>query len=161
MGTLILCHGNICRSPLATALMRKYGYGDVICAGFKEGGLRSPKKVRDWAKIYREIDLEGHRSQQVTVDMLQEADLTLYMDGGQRQRLEKMWEEGGLAQSKGQIGQFVEPMGRYLSKPSDRIGDPMFQRGDTPEFTNIMLQLDDAASNFVKLRVVKKTADAA
>lgn len=156
MTVLVLCHGNICRSPLATVLMRKYGFGDVICAGFKESGKRSPKKMRDYAKAHFDVDLEAHRSVQVTPKDLEEAELILYMDGGQRGRLEEMWKAAGLTESRGELNQFAEPLGRYLSPPQERIGDPMFQKGDSTEFAEIMTQLDKAAQRFVELRVVKK-----
>ena len=157
MTVLLCCHGNICRSPLATSLMRKYGFGDVICAGFKEGGAKSPKKVRDWALENHDIDLSSHRAVQVTIEMLQEADLILYMDGGQRARLEGMWKSGGLDLSRGPLLQFAEPLARYLTAPLDRIGDPMFQQGGSAPFCLIMNQLEEASRNFVVQRVVKKT----
>lgn len=161
MTVLVLCHGNICRSPLATALMRKYGFGDVICAGFKEDGLKSPKKMRDYALEHFGIDLSGHRSLAVTTEMLTEAELILYMDGGQRARLESLWKDAGLDAARGgPLAQFAEPLARYLNTPLDRIGDPMFQKQNSPEFALIMAQLDEAARNFVEKRVVKNEAAA-
>lgn len=160
MTVLVTCHGAICRSPTATALMRKYGFGDVICAGFRESGKRSPKKVRDYAKEHFDIDLEGHRSAQITPQHLAEAALILYMDGGQAARLEEMWKAAGLTETRGELKQFAEPLGRYLDVPSERIGDPMFQKGGTPEFIKIMQQLDEASKNFVAQRIEKKEAAA-
>ena len=159
-GVLVTCHGAICRSPTATALMRKYGFGNVSCAGFKEGGAKSPKKVRDWALANHDIDLSSHRAVQVTIEMLQEAELILYMDGGQRTRLEGMWKSGGLDVSRGPLPQFAEPLARYLTVPLDRIGDPMFQKGDSEEFRLIMEQLREASENFVTQRVERKVVAA-
>lgn len=160
MTVLVLCHGNICRSPAATALMHQAGYTDVICAGFKPGGARSPKKVRDYAQENWGIDLTTHRAVEVTPQHLRDAELVLYMDGGQRARLEAMWKAAGLDVERGALPEFAEPLGRYLDPPSERIGDPMFQQGGSPEFIAIMQQLEQAAKRFVDQRIEKKEAAA-
>ncbi len=154
MSVLILCHGNICRSPMAKAIMAKAGFSDTISAGFKQdGALKTPKKVRDWVSENQGLDLRGHTSQHVTPEMLQSAELILYMDSGQRRRLEEMWKENGLEESRGPLNNFCEPLGRYLDEPKEKIGDPMFAGGiDDPRFVEIMNQLVEASQNFVKAR---------
>lgn len=154
MTVLVLCHGNICRSPLAAAIMAKEGFEDTATAGFKpDDALKVPKKVRDWAQENLEIDLKGHSSRQVTADMLKSAELILYMDSGQRRRLENIWESAGLTEDRGPLNNFCEPLGRYLNEPQEKIGDPMFAGNkDDPRFLKIMHQLVEASKNFVKAR---------
>ncbi len=151
---LVLCHGAICRSPFAVAMMKKAGLEDVMAAGFKQdGALKTPKKVRDWASENQDIDLSDHRSQHVTKEMLEQAEWILYMDAGQRRRLEMLWDDFGLTQSRGQLGNFCEPLARYLDDPKEKIGDPMFAGGkEDPRFVEIMNQLVEASTNFVKAR---------
>lgn len=148
---LVLCHGNICRSPMAAALMGKHGLTGVGAAGFKEGGARSPKKMREWLLENEGIDLDKHRAIQVTVDMILRAERILYMDGGQLKKLQALWKENGLEEKKGPLENFCEPLGRYLNEPQERIGDPMFAGNkDDPRFIAIMHQLIEASGNFVK-----------
>lgn len=152
MTVLIVCHGNICRSPVAASIMRQCGFNDVATAGFKPDGAKSPKKVRDWLEQYNGDNLKEHRATQLTREAARNAELILYMDGGQKARLAEFWEASGLNEERGPMESFCEPLARYLNTPDDRIGDPMFQKGDSPEFTKIMHQLEEAATNFVKQR---------
>lgn len=153
MTVLILCHGNICRSPVAAAVMEQAGFSDIETAGFKpEQGKKSPKKVRDYMLGNCSIDLEKHRSKAVTPEMLETAELVLYMDGGQAKRLEALWASHGLEEKRGPWVNFCEPLARYLKEPGDKIGDPMFQKGGSEEFNLIMRQLIEASRNFVDQR---------
>lgn len=153
MTVLILCHGNICRSPSAKALMAKAGFEDTVSAGFKPDGTRCPKKLREYMAETHSIDMGAFRSSLVTKEMLETAELVLYMDGGQKKRLVALWEEYGLDQTRGELDHFCEPLGRYLNTPQDRIGDPMFAGNkDDPKFIAIMEQIAEASENFVKQR---------
>jgi protein-tyrosine-phosphatase len=148
---LVCCHGAICRSPLAVAVMKRAGITSVQAAGFKapsESGKRSPKKIRDWAMQNEGIDLGDHRSQTVTADMIREARILLYMDSGQYGRLQTMWQTLDLGKDCGAIDARCRPLGMFLIKPQARIGDPMFQRPETAEFLNIMHQLVEASTRF-------------
>lgn len=153
MSVLILCHGNICRSPAAKAIMAQAGFEDTISAGFKDKeGLKSPKKVRDYLNDNYGISLLDHRSQLVTEEMLRTAELILYMDGGQAVRIEAVWRRHGLDEVRGPWGNFCEPLARYLNTPGEKIGDPMFQKAGSDEFIAIMEQLVEASRNFVQQR---------
>lgn len=152
MTVLVVCHGNICRSPVAASIMRQLGFNDVSTAGFKPDGTRSPKKVREWLKEHNGDDLDEHRSKLLTLEAVMGAELILFMDGGQRKRLEELWKEKDLETTRGPLDSLCEPLGRYLKQPTDRIGDPMFQKAESPEFALIMQQLVEASTNFVKQR---------
>ena len=81
----MVCTGNICRSPMAEVMLRdtlaRCGADDIevlsagTWAGFGHSATEEARQVmRD-----RGIDLESHRSQPVTAELLDEADLILAM----------------------------------------------------------------------------------
>lgn len=82
---LVLCTGNICRSPVAQALMQQRfpdkrvesaGLGALVGAGVdaNAGSLAADAG----------LDLSGHVARQVDTAMLSKADLILVMSEGQR-----------------------------------------------------------------------------
>lgn len=86
---LVLCHGNICRSPFV-ALRMEERWGEegprVDSAGFFRGGRPSPIEAKDAARK-RGIDLDAHRSRQVTAQDLEDFDLIIVMEPEQRAKV--------------------------------------------------------------------------
>lgn len=88
---LLICTGNICRSPMAEGLLRarfeRRGRGTVESAGLAalEGRPAEPIAVELLAE--RGIDISGHRARQLTPEMLARFDLLLVMDALQERRL--------------------------------------------------------------------------
>jgi len=89
---LVLCEGNICRSPmaqgwLATALptvrIRSAGLGALV------GRPADPTAVQLMAE--RRIDISAHRAQQVTRQLCFESELILVMDQTQREKLTHLY----------------------------------------------------------------------
>ncbi|HJU26916.1 MAG TPA: hypothetical protein VJ722_09590, partial [Rhodanobacteraceae bacterium] len=77
---LVICHGNICRSPTAARLLAGPGL-EVKSAGFLGAEGRAPPP--DWAGVVErtlEIDLRGHRPAKVDALTIEWADLILVMD---------------------------------------------------------------------------------
>ncbi len=83
---LFVCTGNLCRSPMAAAILRALLARDplradwrVLSAGLwaEEGLPASPHAVAAMAE--RGYSLEGHRSRPVTRELVEEADLILGM----------------------------------------------------------------------------------
>ena len=91
-GILILCQGNICRSPYAGAVLKRrlaqHGLEAVRVdsAGFI-GPDRPPPDLALEVARHRGYDLGAHRSRLVTAAALAAADLVLVMDRTQRRRL--------------------------------------------------------------------------
>jgi protein-tyrosine-phosphatase len=85
---LVLCYGNICRSPYAAAaLARRRPDLDVRGLGFHaRTGRATPVEILD-AAAARGVDLGGHRSGRVTYGDLEAADLILVMDRDQARRV--------------------------------------------------------------------------
>jgi protein-tyrosine phosphatase len=83
---LVLCHGNICRSPLAAALLARelvpHGIG-VQSAGFIGFNRPSPAEAVTAAKQHG-VALAEHRSRLVTTELARTAGLIVVMDPTQR-----------------------------------------------------------------------------
>src|SRR6266550_3255880 len=83
---LVLCHGNICRSPFAAALLAREltprGV-DVRSGGFIGFNRPAPAEAITAAQSHG-IDLTKHRSRPVTADVARGADLIVVMDAIQR-----------------------------------------------------------------------------
>jgi protein-tyrosine-phosphatase/predicted ATP-grasp superfamily ATP-dependent carboligase len=89
---LILCYGNICRSPLAAAFATRLMPNSFIeSAGFYQTtGRPSPEFVLAAAKMSG-VDLAAHRSKCVDEKMIDEADLILIMDISNYEFLKKLF----------------------------------------------------------------------
>lgn len=83
---LVICYGNICRSPFAAALLRARLAGTGVridSAGFFGPGRRSPASAVEAARTWHQ-DLRSHRSQLLTRPLVHAADLLIVMDAAQR-----------------------------------------------------------------------------
>nr|WP_298414784.1 low molecular weight protein-tyrosine-phosphatase [uncultured Halomonas sp.] len=87
---LVVCTANICRSPVAEALMRARFPGRRIesagvAVGELEGHEAAPlsKELAEAAGL----NLDGHRARQIHRDMIELADLILVMSEGQRRKI--------------------------------------------------------------------------
>ena len=84
---LVVCTGNLCRSPFAEhILLKKFGglgLDDMAVASAGIGALPGtpcPANVLEAARGWG-LDLTGHRSRQVALSDVEEADLVLAMEG--------------------------------------------------------------------------------
>lgn len=90
---LVVCYGNICRSPYAAARFRGRLGGeeasavDVRSAGFFGPDRPSPPEAVEEAGR-RGVDLASHRSRTLGVEDIVRADVVFVMDDGQRRRLD-------------------------------------------------------------------------
>ncbi len=76
------CHGNICRSPFAAAVLREKRRPDITCSSsgcFPKEGRCSPDAAIEAARRFG-IDLSTHRSNVMTQDDAAAADLILVFD---------------------------------------------------------------------------------
>ncbi len=83
---LVICKGNICRSPFAEAYLRRYGGPDleVQSAGhYPAEGRESPEAAREAARRFG-LDLASHRSRIVTNELADWADLILIFEPEQK-----------------------------------------------------------------------------
>lgn len=105
---LVLCVGNICRSPIAEALLaREFPDKTVWSAGLSAlvGNPAEPLSVEVAAA--HGLDLSAHRAQQVTGWMCQSAELILVMEQGHKTELEQKFPlVRGKVFRLGELGQF-------------------------------------------------------
>lgn len=83
---LVVCHGNICRSPFAAGLLtRALGPAGVLVAsaGFVSPGRPAPAEG-SIAAARRGVDLSAHRSQLLTPVLVAEAQIIIVMDARQQ-----------------------------------------------------------------------------
>lgn len=111
---LVVCTGNICRSPVAEALLKRAlpdkqissaGLGAVVGEGVEP-------KARALAERAG-LDVSRHIGRQLTPQMLSKADLVLVMSEGQRQAVGRMAPEA--------MGKTMR-LGHWLKNPQGRSG---------------------------------------
>ena len=99
---LIVCTGNLCRSPMAEGLLRARLARDEARRDWRVGSAgvwtvdgrpASVNGVREMAQ--RGIDLSGHLSRSVTRELMDEADLVLAMTRGHAEALTAAFPEHG------------------------------------------------------------------
>ena len=85
---LVVCVGNICRSPMAEAVLREALRGKpgitVESAGL--GALVGSRASRHSIELMaeRHLDISAHEARQLTPDMVHNSDLVLVMETGHR-----------------------------------------------------------------------------
>jgi len=95
---LVVCTGNVCRTPMVKALLQQ----EVEQAGLDEqvsidsagvyavvGGRASGGSVNAMAE--RDLDISDHRGKQLDFRLMDEADLILVMEEGQRRSIFMNW----------------------------------------------------------------------
>ena len=89
---LVVCVGNICRSPMAEALLRRELRGQdgytVESAGL--GALVGHPASEHSVALMAETgeDITGHRARQIHPDMVKAADLVLVMEAGHKRAID-------------------------------------------------------------------------
>ena len=89
---LVICVGNICRSPMAEAVLRD-ALGESEGISVESAGLGA---MVDWPAAEhaetlmkeRGLDISGHRARQLTPEMVSRADLILVMEQGHKKAIE-------------------------------------------------------------------------
>ena len=138
---LVVCIGNVCRSPVAAAMLRQRLPGrHVESAGL---GALVGQGVEPTARALAEADgleVAGHRARQLVAGMLGAADLVLVMSEGQRRAV------GDLVPAA--LGKTLL-LGRWLNDGQGReIPDPY--RRDNEVFKAVHEMLHEACESWAK-----------
>jgi protein-tyrosine phosphatase len=91
---LVVCEGNICRSPMAQGLLKtRLPRWNVTSAGLGAliGAPADPLAISLLGN--RGIDISMHRATQITRKMCLDSEIVLVMEQDQRKRLERMYPE--------------------------------------------------------------------
>ena len=118
---LMVCTGNICRSPLAESLMgtelKRFGADHVIVSSAGTGAWEgAPASEGAYlVGLEHDIDLSRHRARLLTRDLVRGSDLILTMARHQRARVEDLGGEGKVYV----LGEYVG-----LTGAEAEVGDP-------------------------------------
>ena len=153
---LVLCDGNMCRSPFAALLLKaeleRAGAGHVVVesAGLHAGPADPAPPFAREAAAGLGVSLTAHRSQRVDQAMIAAADWILVMTLDQRRRLIALAPE-----ARGR----VELLGRFHPErmSSPEIPDPM--TGDLAEFQRVYAQIAAAVRPLARV-LAESTAPA-
>ena len=116
---LVICVGNICRSPMAEALLkhelREENGVTVESAGLGAlvGHPASEHSVELMAA--RGIDISAHRARQIHPDMVRDADLVLVMEAGHKRAI-----DDADPTARGKVHRIGEWQGRDIDDPYRR-----------------------------------------
>ncbi|MFQ5549382.1 MAG: low molecular weight protein-tyrosine-phosphatase [Woeseia sp.] len=91
---LVVCVGNICRSPMAEALLRT-GLGadaDITVSSAGIGALIGFPPAEHAVELMREdgLDISGHRARQLDKDLIAAADLILIMESAHKRAIDEI-----------------------------------------------------------------------
>jgi protein-tyrosine phosphatase len=88
---LVVCHGNICRSPYLEAVLQR-GLPDAVITSAGFVGRDRPVPENSIAvSAQRGLDLSRHRSRPITQSKINDADLVIVMDAAQARQVARMF----------------------------------------------------------------------
>jgi len=91
---LVVCVGNICRSPMAQALLQQalQDNTDVTVTSAGLGALAGHAASKHAIALMQErgLDISGHKAQQLTPELIKDSDLVLVMEQGHRRALDAL-----------------------------------------------------------------------
>jgi protein-tyrosine phosphatase len=138
---LIVCVGNICRSPMGEAVLKQalnVKDGDNIqvnSAGLNALVGYPPSETSQRLMINRKIDISNYRARQLTEKLISEVDLILVMEMEQ-----KKWIEGQSPFARGKVYRLGEWSNLEIPDPvgqSDRF------------FENVLLLIDKGVADWI------------
>jgi protein-tyrosine phosphatase len=148
IAVLVVCTGNICRSPTGEGVLRhlarKRGLSDrvrVASAGthdYHVGEAPDPRTVKHASK--RGYDLTAQRAMQVDRKHFDEYDYILAMDRGHLRILKQMQPPG----SRARLGLFLEASGKW---EGEDVPDPYY--GTAAEFEQVLDMVEEAGGRWL------------
>ena len=134
---LLVCTGNICRSPLGEALLRRaltergLPTVEVTSAGTGAWDGAPASEGAYLVALERGLDLSGHRARLLTRELVEQADLVLTMARHHRARVDELGGEGRV---------FV--LGEYAGREGDaaEVSDPF--GGDLEVYRDTCAELE-------------------
>ena len=151
---LFVCHGNICRSPLAEAYFRSLVEKEGRRMTVRSAGLETTpgKPADDRAKavaLEHRLSLDAHATTQVHRELLDQSDLIIVMEIVQKDRVQRLCQK-----SKGK----VVLLGRFDSAGPLEIADPYC--GTSEDFLSCFQQMSRCCDNLAARLGVKNSKPA-
>jgi protein-tyrosine phosphatase len=116
---LVLCTGNLCRSPMAAAILRRaLPHLRVLSAGLHARDQQPADPLAVHLMRKHRYDLGPHRAQPLSNWMVRAADLVLVMEERQRRAVESLYPG-----SRGKVFHFSETNGQDVPDPYGRGED--------------------------------------
>jgi protein-tyrosine phosphatase len=146
---LFVCHGNICRSPMAEGYLRKLlkdnGIDGVVVDSAGIGALSGYPASENACEVARlnGFSLEDHRARQITVADLEEAEEVLVMEKPQKWMLQ--------SHTEAPTGH-IRLLGEFGSHPGMVIDDPYGD--DLDGYFKIFEMIRDAVDGYFKKRFI-------
>jgi protein-tyrosine phosphatase len=138
---LVICHGNICRSPYAASILRQaIPSAEVVSTGLSAAEGDPTDETALATARRRGVGLEDHQSMPTTSRHIEWADAILVMEGRHAREAARRWSS---SKPKTRV------LGHYLSRPPFSIPDPWGQPPDV--FDRVFDQLEEAVSRFALL----------
>jgi protein-tyrosine phosphatase len=151
-----VCLGNICRSPIAEAVLRDRieaaGLGDVVVvdsAGTGDWHLGYPADPRT-SEILRahDYELDGHTARQITPEWFSDLDLALAMDSSNYLSLRTLAAQAGKKPDVHMLRAF-DPDLAHLSPPHPDLDVPDPYYGGTGGFSDVLHMIEKAVDGLI------------
>lgn len=154
MQILLVCTGNICRSPLAEVLLRRelerrgVTDVDVVSAGTGAWDGAPASEGAYLVALEHGLDLSGHRARLLTRDVIRAADVILTMARHHRARVEELGGQG-----------HTHVLGEYVGRgdAEAEVADPF--GSDLEIYRDTFAELEDLVRQAVD-RVLEERKDA-
>lgn len=151
-----VCLGNICRSPIAEAVLRDR----VIAAGFGDVVVVDSAGTGDWHKghgadprsittlLANDYELDGHVARQITHEWFSEMDLVLAMDSSNFTNLQVLADQAGVETDLHMLRAF-DPELAHLVQPHPELDVPDPYYGGDDGFSDVLRMIERASDGLV------------
>lgn len=150
-----VCLGNICRSPIAEAVLRDRldaaGFGDVVVdsAGTGDWHVGYPADSRARATLLtHDYSLDGHTARQITPEWFADMDLILAMDSSNFTTLQAMADAVGATPDLHMLRAF-DPGLAHLPQPHPELDVPDPYYGEEDGFSDVLRMIERASEGLM------------